>query len=72
MDHTARYEIRVRGRLSSSTLALFSGLRSELRPVETVLVGELQDQSELHGILGSLQDLGIELIEVRQLPHARS
>jgi hypothetical protein len=72
VDHSARYEIRVRGRLSATTLALFSGLHGELRPVETVLVGDLRDQAELHGVLGALQDLGIELIEVRQLPEARS
>ena len=72
MEGTTRYEIRVRGRLSATTLEAFSGLSSELRPVETVLVGQLRDQSELHGILSNLQDLGIELIEVRQIPDARS
>lgn len=72
MEGMTRYEIRVKGRLSATTLEAFSGLSSELRPVETVLVGRLRDQSELHGILSNLQDLGIELIEVRQIPDARS
>ena len=72
MENTVNYEIRVRGRLSPSTLELFADLRTELRPVETVLIGELRDQSELHGVLVRLQDLGIELVEVRQLPETRS
>ena len=68
MDAMTKYEIRVKGRLSETTLAAFHGLRSELRPVETVLVGQLRDQAELHGILSNLQDLGLELVELRQIP----
>jgi hypothetical protein len=72
VDQQTTYEIRVRGRLSTSTLARFADLRGELRPAETVFIGRLRDQSELHGVLGLLQDLGIELVEVRQIPDTRS
>jgi hypothetical protein len=33
-----------------------------------VLHGEVADQAALHGILDRVQALGLELIEVRQLP----
>jgi hypothetical protein len=46
----------------------FEGLESEILPVETVLYGEIVDQSALHGVLGRVQALGLELIEVRRLP----
>jgi hypothetical protein len=36
-------------------------------PAETVLRGVLPDQSALFGMLARLQDLGLELIEVRRL-----
>jgi hypothetical protein len=36
--------------------------------VETVLHGPVQDQSSLHDLLDRIQSLGLELIEIRQLP----
>jgi hypothetical protein len=71
VDNATNYEIRMRGRLSTTTLGLFSGLRNEPDPAETVLVGELRDQSELHRLLGVLQDLGVELVELRQIPETK-
>jgi len=38
--------------------------------VETVLRGPVQDQSSLHGLLDRIQSLGLELVEIRQLPAA--
>jgi hypothetical protein len=62
------YEIRIKGRLSDSALAAFEGLTATVQPVETVLHGPVQDQSSLHDLLGRIQSLGLELIEIRQLP----
>lgn len=62
------YEIRVRGRLSDALLDSFEELRPEVHNVETVLVGRLPDQPALHGVLYRIQQFGLELIEVRQLP----
>ena len=62
------YEIRIKGRLSDSALAAFEGLTVTVQPVETVLHGPVQDQSSLHDLLGRIQSLGLELIEIRQLP----
>ena len=62
-----RYELRVRGRVGEE-LAGSLGLAAEVEPVETVLRGPVSDQEALHGLLDRLQDLGLELVEVRRLP----
>ena len=64
----ASYEIRVQGRVSAELLESFESLQSEPGPVETVLHGQIRDQSELHGLLDRIQSLGLELVEVRRLP----
>jgi hypothetical protein len=61
------YEIRVRGRVGEHLVDAL-GLAAEVEPVETVLRGPVFDQEGLRGILDQLQDLGLELIEVRRLP----
>jgi hypothetical protein len=61
------YEIRVRGRVDDH-LADALGLVAEVEPIETILRGPVLGQDELHGILGRLQDLGLELVEIRRLP----
>jgi len=65
---TARYEIRVKGDLDK---VLAAGLPSQFTaapaPAETVVYGDV-DQSALHGMLDRLEQLGIELREIRRLP----
>jgi hypothetical protein len=63
------YEIRVRGRVGDHLVDAL-GLAAVVEPVETVLRGPVVDQEGLRGILDQLQDLGLELIEVRRLPAA--
>jgi hypothetical protein len=54
-------------------LAAFEGLTSTGQPVATVLYGPVQDQAALYGLLDRIQSLGLELVEIRQLPqHPRS
>jgi hypothetical protein len=62
-----QYEIRVRGRVTPALLARFEGMESDVEPVETVLHGPLPDQSALHGMIGLISALGLELVEVRRL-----
>jgi hypothetical protein len=64
---TARYEIRVRGRLGGKVAATFAGLEAEVEPAETILRGPVQDQAALHGILEHIESLGLELVEVRRI-----
>ena len=41
---------------------------SELKGGETVLTGLLEDQSALFGVLTQIEALGLELLELRQIP----
>jgi hypothetical protein len=61
------YEIRVRGRVTPALLARFEGMESDVKPVETVLHGPLADQAALHGMIGLIRALGLELVEVRRV-----
>ena len=62
------YEIRIKGRLSDTVTGAFEEFTAAVKPAETVMRGEVRDQSELHGLLNRIQSLGLELIEVRRLP----
>jgi hypothetical protein len=62
------YEIRVKGRLSDTVTDAFEDFTAAVKPAETVIRGDVRDQSELHGVLERIQSLGLELIEVRRLP----
>ncbi len=63
---TTQYEIRVRGHLSDRLLSAFPEMHGRLTDHETVLTGDLPDQSALHGVLGRIEALGLELLEVRR------
>jgi hypothetical protein len=62
---TTKYKIRVRGLLSDRLLSAFPEMDARIRNHETVLTGELPDQSALHGVLGRIEALGLELLDVR-------
>jgi len=63
---TPRYEIRIRGVLSDRLLDAFPEMQARVRHQETVLTGALPDQSALHGVIGRVEALGLELLEVRR------
>ncbi|MEU0965546.1 hypothetical protein ABZ357_08935 [Streptomyces sp. NPDC005917] len=68
MNHptkSACYEIRVRGELGRTLLGAFPGLHAETQGAETRLVGTLRDQAALHGVLATIEAVGLELIELR-------
>jgi hypothetical protein len=58
------------GRLSDALLAAFEGLTTTVQPVATVLYGPVQDQAALYRLLDRIQSLGLELVEISQLPAA--
>jgi hypothetical protein len=60
------YEIRVRGILGDRLLMAFPDLVAITDAGDTLLVGRLPDQSALHGVLGHIESLGLELVEVRR------
>ncbi len=60
----SRYRIVLRGRLSEHFESAFDGMTLEHGPNRTVLVGDVRDQAQLYGLLGRLQEFGIELLAV--------
>ena len=63
----ATYQIRVRGHLGPAMLRAFPALRTEARGHDTLLRG-VADQAALHGVLARIEELGLELLEVRRQP----
>ena len=62
-----RYEIRLPYAASPTLQDAFPELQAvQIAPDVTLLIGELRDQSELHGIIARLGDLGLDIAEVRQ------
>ena len=62
------YTIRVRGRLGATALSAFPTMSSELKGGDTVLTGVLTDRSAVFGVLGQIEALGLEVLELRQIP----
>ncbi|MBI9047753.1 MAG: hypothetical protein JEZ06_24930 [Anaerolineaceae bacterium] len=64
------YQIRIKGHISDSWSTWFEGLTIQREnDGETILTGELADQTALHGTLNKLRDLGLKLIEVKTIKH---
>jgi hypothetical protein len=62
-----RYKIVVRGELSERFASEFEGMDLRAESGRTVLIGEIVDQSHLHGLFGRLSDFGLELLNVEAL-----
>ena len=60
------YEIRVRGIIGHRLLTAFPDLVAVTDGSDTLLVGRLPDQSALHGVIGHIESLGLELVEIRR------
>lgn len=67
-NETRSYQIRVQGHLPDSWSDWFGGFEIKTRPNgETVLKGEVVDQTALHTLLQRIRDIGLTLIEVTRL-----
>jgi hypothetical protein len=62
-----RYEIRVRRLLSQALLGAFPALHAHTEDNATVLTGSLADQAALYSVLGQIEALGLELLDVHRL-----
>lgn len=70
-DAAVTYELRVRGRLDQHWSTWFDGFTlSHQDDGTTTLRGIVADQSELHGLLAKVRDLGVPLISVTSLEDA--
>jgi hypothetical protein len=63
-----RYEFRVSGLLSERTRGAFPDMTVVDAPAETVIVGDVLDESHLHGVLALMQNLGLHVVSVNQIP----
>ena len=61
------YTIRIRGHLGAASLAAFPQMVSHRRGGDSVLTGVLEDQPALFGVLGEIENLALELIELRRI-----
>jgi hypothetical protein len=65
---TMHYEFRVDGCMSEPARAAFVGMRITEAPLETIVFGEVLDESHLHGIIAQFQTLGITLVSIHPVP----
>jgi hypothetical protein len=65
-DQLTEYQIRLKGSLDSSWSEWFDGFTITVQGAETILVGEVRDQSALHGILAKINDLGLPIVSINK------
>lgn len=62
-------EIRVDGLLDESWADWLNGFKLTHTSVgETILIGKIEDQASLYGLLAKLRDLGVNLISINLTP----
>ncbi len=66
IDQEGFYEIRIAGKLDQIWADWFDGFQMIYQGNDTVLIGEVQDQAALFGLLTKLNNLGLILISVQQ------
>lgn len=67
-DRSRQYRITIEGELSERFASEFEGMTLESRHGKTFLCGNVADQSHLHGVLARIQDLGLVLVGVDEVP----
>ena len=65
---TRRYEFRVDGVLSDVVRDAFVDMHISEAPLQTVIDGEVLDESHLLGIIAQFQTLGVTLVSVHPIP----
>lgn len=65
---TMHYEFRVEGRLTDEARTALGDMRITEVPQETVIDGEVLDESHLHGIIVQFQALGITVVSAHPVP----
>ena len=66
-----RYEIVVMGELGATEIGILEGMTVTTRAGRSTILGDIVDQAQLHGVLGWLAGMGIELVSVRSVKNLR-
>jgi hypothetical protein len=66
------YELVVHSELGDRFASAFGGMEVHAGGGITRIVGLVRDQSQLHGLLDRIRDLGIELVSVNPLVEGQS
>jgi len=61
------YAFRITGKLTSALMAALHPLEVTATTTETVLVGDVIDNAELHGLIARIEALGLDLVELQRL-----
>jgi hypothetical protein len=61
------YRIVVRAEIGERFAAAFEGMEVKISEGQTIISGEVVDQSHLHGILDRMNALGLELVSLQPL-----
>ena len=62
------FEFRVQGSLSESARRALDGLIIVDAPEEMIILGEVIDESHLHGILALIRSLDLHLVSMYEVP----
>jgi hypothetical protein len=62
------WEVRISGQVPHAALIELGALGLSESPTHTVLTTVPLDQAGLHGVLDRIENLGLEIIELRALP----
>ena len=65
-----RYEVRLAGRMSELARSAFRAMAVAAVAPETIICGEAADDAHLHGLLERCQNLGLQVVSVRETPSA--
>jgi hypothetical protein len=65
---SSRYEFRVAGLVSQRSRGAFPDMVVVDAPPETIIVGDVEDESHLHGVLALIQSLGLRVVSLHEMP----
>lgn len=67
MNPPRRYEFRVAGQPTDHTRAAFPDMSVEEAAPETIIVGTVLDDAQLHGVLAQIQALGLRVVSMQEV-----
>jgi hypothetical protein len=64
----ARYEVRVSGWMSERARSAFGAMEVRPVPPQTIMFGELRDDSDLRDLLALCSAMGLEVVSLQRMP----